>query len=81
MVAGIVVLLGWLLQIEFLTSIVPGYATMKPNTALCFFLSGCSLWLLHNRYLDAKRTLAARIFAAPVALVGALTLKNSARRT
>jgi two-component system, sensor histidine kinase and response regulator len=74
MVVGIVVLVGWLLHIEFLTSIIPGFATMKPNTALCFFLSGCSLWLLHIRGLDAKRTLAARIFAAPVALVGVLTL-------
>ena len=74
MVVGIVVLVGWLLHIEFLTGIVPGYAMMKPNAALCFFLSGCSLWLLHIRCLDAKRRLAARIFAAPVALVGALTL-------
>ena len=74
MMVGILVLVGWLLDIEFLTSIVPGYAPMKPNTALCFFLSGCSLWLLRNRGLDARRRLAARIFAALVAVVGALTL-------
>ena len=73
-VVGIAVLFGWLLHIEWLTSIVPGYSTMKPNTALCFFLSGCSLWLLHLRYLSVKRTLAARICAALVALVGALSL-------
>jgi hypothetical protein len=74
MVVGMVVLLGWLLHIEFLTSIVPGYAPMKPSTAFSFFLSSCSLWLLNIRYLGAKRTFAARIFAALVALVGALTL-------
>jgi signal transduction histidine kinase/CheY-like chemotaxis protein len=74
MLVGFVVLVGWLLHIEFLTGIAPGYAPMKPNSALCFLLSGCSLWLLHIRCLDAKRRLAARIFAALVALVGALTL-------
>jgi two-component system sensor histidine kinase/response regulator len=74
MVVGMVVFLGWLLHIEFLTSIVPGYASMKPSTAFSFLLSSCSLWLLHFRDLDAKRACAARIFAALVALVGALTL-------
>jgi two-component system sensor histidine kinase/response regulator len=74
MVVGSVVLLGWLLHIELLTSIVPGYATMKPNTALCIFLSGCSLWLLHVRCLGAKRAQAARVCAVLVMLVAALTL-------
>ena len=39
-------LVGWLLGIRTLTSVMPHYTTMKPNTAFCFILAGLSLWLL-----------------------------------
>jgi PAS domain S-box-containing protein len=47
---GSIVLLGWLFDIEFLKQ--GSYAnlvTMKANTALCFVLSGMSLWLSQAR--------------------------------
>lgn len=34
---------GWALGIDPLTSVVPGWATLKPNTALCFALLGAAL--------------------------------------
>jgi len=46
---GGIVLAGWFLNIIFLQSILPNAATMKFNTALCFFLAGISLWLLKNK--------------------------------
>jgi two-component system, sensor histidine kinase and response regulator len=43
---GGIVLVGWVAGIRNLTSIVPGYSTMKPNTAVCFILCGVSLLLI-----------------------------------
>ncbi|MEA2518049.1 MAG: hypothetical protein QOF49_129 [Chloroflexota bacterium] len=42
---GIVVLLGWLLNVEPLKSMVPGVLSMKANTAVCFVLVGIALVL------------------------------------
>jgi hypothetical protein len=78
-VVGSLVLLGWQLEIALLKSLLPGYATMKPNTAACFVLAGAALWLprvgpgqMDNG--DSRRTSVAQACAALVALVGLLTL-------
>jgi len=42
---GILVLLGWLLEIEPLKSVYPGLEAMKPITAFTFILSGVALYL------------------------------------
>jgi hypothetical protein len=47
---AILVLLGWLLNIPQLTSILPGFATMKANAAMSFLLAGISLWRLKARF-------------------------------
>ncbi|HEY0793749.1 MAG TPA: histidine kinase dimerization/phospho-acceptor domain-containing protein, partial [Chthoniobacterales bacterium] len=74
MAVGMVAFLGWMLHLPVLTSIVPGYATLKPITALCFALASVSLWLVQLGGLNAKRGLVARLLAAVVALAGALTI-------
>ncbi|MFA6921383.1 MAG: PAS domain S-box protein [Gallionella sp.] len=44
-VMGAVVLIGWAFDIAALKSILPGWVSMKANTAVCFILIGISLFL------------------------------------
>ncbi len=62
---GIAVLVGWVLNIPGLKSVFPNLVTMKANTALCFSLSGFSLWTLQIKRRDIPRF---RIMAAVCSL-------------
>ncbi|MGB3613848.1 MAG: PAS domain-containing protein, partial [Elainellaceae cyanobacterium] len=46
---GLVVLLGWALDIDILTRIIPGRVTQKPNTALGLIVAGTALMLWHRQ--------------------------------
>ncbi len=72
--AGVAALTGWTLDVPALKSIVPGLATMKANTGLCFILSGVALFLLNWRTERAwTRALGATCGWIAVA-IGAITL-------
>ena len=60
---GIAVMFGWFFDIVPLKGILPGLATMKANTALCFILLGTSLWLQRNEISNWKINFLARVCA------------------
>lgn len=60
---GIVVLVGWMFEVESLKRVVPGLATMKSNTALCIAALGTVL------VFDGRAWLRRVMLGAVVALV------------
>ncbi len=74
-VLGCSVLFGWIAGIGFLRSVLPQWATMRVNTALCFLLSGAALWLL--RQPETAGSMAprpVRWIASAVGLTGLIAL-------
>ncbi|MEI7832885.1 MAG: PAS domain S-box protein [bacterium] len=71
---GSAVMLGWLLDISWLKSVLPGFVTMKANTALGFVFAGVALVLLAWASQSATVRRLAQACAAAVALLGLLTL-------
>ncbi|MEO8613867.1 MAG: ATP-binding protein [Luteolibacter sp.] len=74
LIIGILVLLGWAFDIATLKSVVPGWMTMKANTALCFVLLGGALWLMQGKSPDLRTNRIAQVCAGVAVLIGALTL-------
>jgi PAS domain S-box-containing protein len=79
MAAGTIVLVGWLAGLRMLTSVIPDYATIKVNTALCFVLAGLSLWLLRRSSVQPiafrpNQGRLGQVCALLVGLVGLLTI-------
>ena len=67
-------LIGWLFDLSALTSVFPGWPSMKVNTALAFVLSGMSLWISISPGAGYRTRLAGEACAVVVGLIGFLTL-------
>lgn len=72
-VGGVLVLLGWAFNIQWLKSILPGLVSMKANTAIGFVLLGSSL-ILHENKKNVR--LFSKIIAGFVLVLGLLTLSQ-----
>ena len=73
-VVGILVILGWLLDIEVLKSLSSGFVSMKANTALCFVLLGISLLLFHFAAEKRRIQFLSHLMAWLVITIGLLTI-------
>ncbi len=71
---GTAVLVGWFFDVPLLKNPVPGFVTMKANTALTFVLAGGSMLLLSPLTASRAQARAGQALALIVALIGGLTL-------
>ena len=67
-----IVLVGWLLDVDFLKRIVPGYVFMNPGTAVSLMLSSVSLGLLNNVNSNLRR--AGQVCAGTIVLISFIQL-------
>ena len=70
---GIVVLCGWIFDISFVKSVLPGLTDMKVNTALCFMVAGAAVWASAARIWTCHDTVRA-VSASLVIVVGLATI-------
>jgi PAS domain S-box-containing protein len=71
---GCAVLIGWKLELGSLKSFIPGAATMKVNTALCFVGAGISLRLLAHRSRSSRKARIVNGLTIAIAIVALLTI-------
>ncbi len=71
---GAIVLLGWVLDTGALKSVLPGLATMKANTALCFLFLGIALFAAVRVRESLQWRVVQCVFAGVALLLGIATL-------
>ena len=72
-IIGLVVLVGWLLDVPALKAVIPGWTAMMVNTACTFAVLGAGLWCATFR-ASLSGNLIRRLGAILTILVGGLTL-------
>jgi signal transduction histidine kinase/DNA-binding response OmpR family regulator len=71
---GLVVLVGWAFDSEVLKSVIPGFVTMKANTAICFVLCGFALLLGYLVRPRKWKKTASTVLSIVVLFIGSVTI-------
>ena len=71
---GVIILIGWMFNINILKSPGSGFSTIKSNLGLVFILTGFSLWLLQTKKLNTNNRRIAQILTFFVVVIGFLTI-------
>jgi PAS domain S-box-containing protein len=75
---GVIVIAGWCIDNNILKSVLPGFASMKVNTAILFILLGLSLWLFNKKESGAIKSnyalYIAKIFSCTATIISILEL-------
>ena len=74
--AGLVVMLGWIMDNAILRSLLPGLPAMRFNTALSFLLMSSSLWFLQNEEAGPAQKGIGKALAGLALLISLLTLSE-----
>src|ERR1044072_3687162 len=69
-------LMGWVFNVEVLKRIHPQLVTMKANTAVCLMLASVTVFLLQYNARSTTKRRIALLFAAIIAVVGAITFSE-----
>src|SRR5579871_796997 len=72
---GFLVLVGWVSDVPWVKSVLPGAVTMKANTAVAFLLGGVSLFLVDAANSGIRSRLG-QALGVGVALIGSATLSE-----
>jgi len=78
-IISLLVLAGWQWDILYLKSVMPGFVSMKANTAICFLMAGLSLSLLKIKKCPSAFKFVARAMGLLVLLIGFMTLMEYLR--
>jgi PAS domain S-box-containing protein len=74
LVIGLMTIAGWIFRVDVLTSLLPGFVSMKMNAAICFAVAGTSLLLQTTPRSPQHSRRPARICGSVVAVIGCATL-------
>ena len=74
---GVLVLVGWTLDIPLIRSVLPGAVEMKANTAVCLILAGVALFVAVNPAMPYARSIAPAL-ALAISAIGLATLSEYA---